>query len=56
MRKDSCIQSNTKHTLTYHAKDTYTHTTTSTVKIHERHTQSKGEDWSLIYLCYTLLY
>ena len=52
-RKGSCKQRNTKHTPTSHAKDTHTHTTTHTaslihilVKIHERHTQSKGKDRS----------
>ena len=41
-----------KNTLTSHAKDTHTHITTYTLhhsyiyklKIHERHTHSKGED------------
>ena len=43
-RKDSCRQSNTKHTFTSDAKDTRTYTTTQNastkhilVKIHERH-------------------
>jgi len=46
-------QRNTKQTHTCHAKDMHTHTTANTaslihllVKIHERHTKSKGEDRS----------
>ena len=49
------------HTPTFYAKDTHTHTTAHTaslinlhIKIHERHTESKGEDmgtalaWSVV--------